>query len=106
MATGNDPIQNFATATQANLNALDAKLTDLQNGISNLDQLIIQFQNSPGTLSEQDQAFLDQIQAQSAALVAKANAISVVPPSTTPPGTPGTGPVPPTATDVVPQAKK
>ena len=54
-------------------------------GITNLDNLITAFQNSPGTLSAADQAALDGIQAASQALVTKADAVSVVPP-VAPPG--------------------
>ena len=47
---------------------------------ADLDTLITNFQNSPGTLSAEDQAALDAIQASSKALVTKATAISVNPP--------------------------
>ena len=94
MSTPADPIQNFATAVQANIAATATALTNLAAGIANLDALIVQFQNSPGTLSAADQASLDSIQAASAALLSQAQAISTAAPGQTPPVVP----VPPATT--------
>lgn len=75
-------------AVQANLDATSATLTNVAAGVLALDQIINDFQNSPGTLSPEDQAALDKIQSASNALAAQASAISTTPP---------TPPVPPTA---------
>ena len=89
MSTTPSAIQAFAAAESATLASLATALTALDAGVKALDQLITDFQNSPGTLSAADQAALDGIQATSQALVAQANAIS-----TTPPGTPVPPPAP------------
>lgn len=73
-------ITDWATQEQASLDAISATLDGIVTGISALDALITQLQNSPGTLSKADQAALDAIQASSKALLAKAGAISVTPP--------------------------
>ena len=73
-------VTDFAATVQKNFDALSADIDSIQAGITNLDTLIQGFQNSPGTLSAADQAALDAISANSAALVTKANAINVTPP--------------------------
>ena len=60
-------VTDFAAKVQANFDVLTAK-------IQALDTLIQNFQNSPGTLSATDQAALDKIAAESAALVTAADA--------------------------------
>ncbi len=82
-------VQDFINAEAPVLASLGTALTALGAGVKALDDLITQFQNSPGNLSAADQAALDQIQATSQALVAQANAIS-----TTPPGQPVPTPSP------------
>ena len=73
-------VTDFAAAVQAAFDKVNADLDTITAGITNLDNLITAFQNSPGTLSAADQAALDGIQAASQALVTKADAVSVVPP--------------------------
>lgn len=84
-------ITDWAVQEQADLTAISNTLDSIVAGVTALDALIEQFQNSPGNLSAEDQAALDSIQAASKALVSKAAAISVAPPS---PPMPGTGPNP------------
>ncbi len=74
-------ITDFAATTQANFTAIQTSLDGITAGIANLDALITQLQNSPGTLSPADQAALDAIQQASADLVTKAQAISTAPPA-------------------------
>ncbi len=57
---------------------VETSFASVKAGIKALNDKITAFQNSPGTLSPSDQAALDQIQADSAALANAANA--VVPP--------------------------
>ena len=64
-------VTDFAAKVEANFASIKA-------GIQALDDKIVAFQNSPGTLSASDQAALDQIVTDSAALATAANA--VVPP--------------------------
>ena len=73
-------VTDFAAKVQASFDKVSADLDSITAGIANLDALITAFQNSPGTLTPADQTALDGIQAASQALVAKADAVSVVPP--------------------------
>lgn len=78
-------ITDWAAKEQADLTDISSTLDGIASGVLALDALIVNFQNSPGTLSAEDQAALDGIVAASAALKTKAAAISVTPPGTTPP---------------------
>jgi hypothetical protein len=81
MSTPVDPIQTFATQEAANLTAVSNALTSIVTGITALDTLIQQLQNQGTTvLSPGDQSLLDQISAQSAALVTQATAVSTAAP--------------------------
>lgn len=82
-STVSESIQAFAAANKAEQDATLAALENLAVGVKALDDIIVAFQNSPGTLSEADQKFLDDAVAASKAVRAQAEAIS-----TTPPGTP------------------
>ena len=73
-------ITDWAATEAADLTTISTTLDAIVAGITALDALITNFQNSPGTLSAADQAVLDGIQAASKALVAKSQAISVTPP--------------------------
>jgi len=77
-------ITDWAATEQADLAAVSATLDGIVTGIANLDTLITNLQNSPGTLSAADQTALDNIKAASAALVTKAGAIVVNAPAPTP----------------------
>ena len=61
---------------------VEANFVGIRSGIAALDAKIVAFQNSPGTLSATDQAALDAIVAESAALATAAN--TAVPPVVTP----------------------
>lgn len=74
-------ITDWAAKEQADLTAISTTLDSVVTGIAALDQAIQNLQNSPGTLSTSDQAALDAIEAQSSALVTKAQAISTAPPT-------------------------
>ena len=74
-------ITDWAAQEQADLSAISATLDTIVAGIANLDTLITNFQNSPGTLSATDQAAVDEITAASKALRQKASAIVVTPPA-------------------------
>ena len=60
-------------------------LASIQTGIANLDTMIQNFQNSPGTLSAEDQAALDAISATSTSLATAANAVPSPVPVPAPP---------------------
>ncbi len=74
-------ITDWAAQEEADLSAISASLDTVVAGIAALDQMIADFQNSPGSLSAADQAALDSIQSASKALVTKSAAISVAPPA-------------------------
>jgi hypothetical protein len=74
-------ITDWATKEQASLTSISSTLDGIVTGVTALDELITRFQNSPGTLSVEDQTALDAIQAASQALVTKSAAIVVTPPS-------------------------
>ena len=74
-------VTDFAAAVQTAFDKVSADLDTITAGIAALDAAIAAFQNSPGVLSPADQAALDDIQAKSQALVAKADAVNVTPPT-------------------------
>lgn len=73
-------ITDWAAQEQADLDKIKATLEGIVAGISALDKLITDLQNSPGTLSPEDQAALDAIKSASDALVTQSAAIVVTPP--------------------------
>lgn len=72
-------ITDLAVLEKNDLTAISAKLDDIVTGIAALDQKITDL--SSGGISAADQAALDDLQATSKALLAKANAISTAPPA-------------------------
>ena len=70
-------IQDWAVKEQADLDGISATLDGIVTGVKSLDDKITALQNSPGTLSADDQAALDAIQTASKAVVAKAAGIQV-----------------------------
>lgn len=81
-------VKEWAEQEQADLTEIKGTLDGIATGVANLNKLITDFQNSPGTLSAQDQKFLDDIQAQSKALAEQAKAIKTEPPTPSEPPTP------------------
>lgn len=79
-------IGDFAASVQQSFDAISTDLDTITAGITSLDALITQLQNSPGSITPQDQALLDQIQTNVKALKEKADAVNVAPP--VPPVTP------------------
>lgn len=74
-------ISDWVNLEQAQLDQVGQKLDQIKDGITALDQLITQLQNSAGTITPADQALLDQIQSKSQDLVKKAAAIDTAPPT-------------------------
>lgn len=56
------------------------KLTGIQQGLDKVQALVEQLQNSPGTISAQDQALLDQIETQVDAIATDADGVPATPP--------------------------
>lgn len=73
-------VQDFSNSEQQKLASISGALDTVVTGIAALDQMITDFQNSPGTLSPEDQAALDAIESASNDLLAKAQSISTAPP--------------------------
>lgn len=64
--------------------SVDKALTDISTLISQQNALIKQLQNSPGQVTSDDQALIDQLEANGANLVQKANALDTLNPPTPP----------------------
>jgi hypothetical protein len=75
-----EEVKNIMSAISDFADKVDANFAKIQSGITALDAEIQAFQNSPGTLSPDDQARLDSIVAKSSALADAANA-PVTPPA-------------------------
>ncbi len=74
-------VTDFAAKEEADITALDAKLTDIGAGVTELKALIIAFQNTVTGLTPEEQAALDAVVTASDALVVKANAIDTTAPA-------------------------
>ena len=82
MSTTPSAIQAWAGTEQTTLASVATALSATSAGVTVLDYMITAFQNSPGTLSQSDQAALDAIQTQSQALVQQVQAINTAAPGT------------------------
>lgn len=80
-------ISEFAAKQNAFNDQIDTAITDLQGDVKNLADQIAALQNSPGTITPEDQALLDGITARTQAVVDKLNALdALTPPVVPPPG--------------------
>jgi hypothetical protein len=68
-------ISNFAAAQEAVNAQIAAAITGVASDIAGLNALIQQLQDSAGTVSPEDQALLDALQVQGAALAARLEAL-------------------------------
>jgi len=80
-------ITDFSTAVKASFDKVSGDLDSISTDIQVLNDKITALQNSPGTLTPEDQAALDDIQAGAVALAAKADAAvpAPLPPAPTTP---------------------
>lgn len=78
-------ISEFAAAQNAHNDRADAAVTDLQGDIQALNDKITELQNSPGTITPEDQASLDALQARGEAISAKLEALAALTPPPVPP---------------------
>lgn len=83
-----------AEALQAHKQKMDAFMVDLGNAIDGVRgdidtqaALIKQLQESPGTITPEDQAILDQLESNQQALVGKIQAVDAMTPPAPPPVT-------------------
>lgn len=83
----NPALEAQLTQTKQNLTDAKAAVAPIVAGVKALDDMIVAFQNSPGTLSTTDQAMIDDIVAASADLRDTVKAVD-----TTPPGNPPANP--------------
>lgn len=67
-------ISTFATSVKASFDQVSTDLDSISTDIQALNAQIAALQNSSGTVSAEDQALLDDIQAKGTALAAKADA--------------------------------
>lgn len=68
-------ISDFATKQNAFNDRIDAAVTGLSGDVTALKAEILKLQNSPGTITPEDQASLDAIQARSEAIATKLEAL-------------------------------
>lgn len=69
-------IQDFAAQQKERDDAIQAGLTSIADGVKALDAKIIELNNTPGPITPEDQALLDELAARSSALVAQVNAVA------------------------------
>lgn len=77
-------ISDFAAKQQSHNDAVSKSLDDIQTEIGNLNTQIAALQTSAGTVTPEDQALLDGIEASGAALQTKAAALDTLTPPTPP----------------------
>lgn len=77
-------ISDFAAKQSAFQDRVDVAVTGLQGDIQGLNDLITKLQNSPGTVTPEDQASLDAIQARSSAIADKLDALDALTPPVVP----------------------
>lgn len=73
-------IQDFADQQKADLDAISSSVSVVVEGIKKLDDMITAFQNSPGTLSAEDESAIAAIQSQTKSLRDQVESINVTPP--------------------------
>lgn len=78
-------ISDFAAKQSAFNTRIDSAITGLQGDVQTLNDTITKLQNSPGTVTPEDQAALDTLQAQGDALSAKLEALDALTPPAIPP---------------------
>ena len=78
-------ISEFAAKQAAHNAAIDAGLDGIAGDVQGLKDLIAQLQTSPGTISAEDQATLDALEAKAAATADKVAALDAATPPIAPP---------------------
>ena len=80
-------IKTFAAAVKASFDKIGTAVDGLTQDIKTLNDKITQLQNSPGTITPEDQALLDEVQAQAGSIADKVAALddqTAAPPAPTP----------------------
>lgn len=68
-------ISDFAAKQAAFNDRMDVAITGLSNDVAELNAEILKLQNTPGTITPEDQALLDSLQARGEAITAKLEAL-------------------------------
>lgn len=79
-------ISDFAAKQNAFQDRVDAAILGLQGDIKSLNDKITELQNSPGTITPEDQALLDTIQGRAEKIALKLEALDALTPPTPPQG--------------------
>lgn len=77
-------IQEFAVKQKAHNDAIGKAIDGIVLDIKALSDKIAELQNSPGAVTPEDQALLNELEGQASALVAKLNALDQTQPPTVP----------------------
>lgn len=77
-------ISDFAAKQNAFNDRQDAAITDLQGDVKFLNDTITALQSSPGTITPEDQALLDALQARASATADKLDALDALTPPAPP----------------------
>lgn len=77
-------ISDFAAKQNAFNDRIDAAVTGLQGDVDALNKTIQDLQNSAGTVTPEDQASLDALQARGEVIAAKLEALDALTPPTPP----------------------
>lgn len=80
-------ISDFASKQNSFNDRIDSAVTGLQGDVAALNAKITELQNSPGTVTPEDQALLDALQSRGETIAAKLEALDALTPPT-PPVTP------------------
>lgn len=77
-------VSDFAARQAAFNDRQDAAVTALQGDVQSLNDIITALQNSAGGITAEDQALLDQIEARSAQIATKLEALDALTPPVVP----------------------
>lgn len=77
-------IQAFAAAQNEFNDKIDKAITGLEGDIATLNATIEKLQSTPGTITPEDQALLDQLQARGKTIADKLDALDALTPPTPP----------------------
>lgn len=77
-------IKAFAAAQNEFNDKIDTAITGLEGDIKTLNETIAKLQSTPGTITPEDQALLDQLQARGKTIADKLDALDALTPPTPP----------------------
>ncbi len=77
-------ISEYASKQNAFNDRIDSAVTGLQGDVTALNELITKLQSTPGTVTAEDQALLDQLQARAETIATKIEALDALTPPVVP----------------------